>query len=647
MTHEEPAAIKYPLLDAIEKPSDLRQLDYDQLAELASQMRQFIVEAVSATGGHLGSNLGVVELTLALHRVFDSPHDFILFDTGHLCYPHKLVTGRKAEFSALRQLNGLSGYPARAESEHDWIENSHASTVLSYAHGLSQAMKRQRSVRRVVALIGDGSMTGGMAYEALNNIGHSNSKVLVVLNDNGRSYAPTVSRWVQGLSQIRLNTRLVNRKNRIEESLGKIPRVGHSIEKAFKAFELAVREAALEPTAFFEALGVRYLGPIDGHDVAEIEKALRAADEWDGPVVVHALTQKGRGYGPAEDDDEKHLHDVQIFNPLTGPTTLPKEPLTWTKVFSDSLLEEARKDSRIVAITAAMPGPTGLLAFQKEFPDRFFDVGIAEQHAVTMAAGMAMGGLKPVVAVYSTFLSRAFDQVNLDVALHKMPVVFCLDRAGITGPDGPSHHGVLDMVLLSKIPGMTVLTPSSAADFSAMMQTALEIETGPTVIRYPRGIAQQQSRLTGDGIKASKLRSGNDACILAVGTMVEAAVGAAELLASEGVSVSVYDVRCAKPLDEAMILDALDHPLVVTVEDGMALGGVGSHIVASMLNLRTESTLPALTVLGTPDAFLPHAARPAQLHSSLGLDAIGLSQHLKNRLFQASNVTELPKRQQI
>src|SRR5215218_4845413 len=479
-------------LRQIRRPSDLRSLTYAQLDQLSAEIREFVVRAVSETGGHLGSNLGAVELTLALHRVFESPRDAILWDTGHQAYVHKLVTGRRSGFAELRQSGGLSGYPSREESRHDYVENSHASTILSYAYGLAAARDAGRDPHRhIVAVIGDGSMTGGMAYEALNNLGHSRRRVLIVLNDNGRSYAPTVSnitafanpqppadpadnrlisrigdRLSQMLTEIRLNPTYVRRQRRIEELLREVPLVGTPAEKAVDAMKAAVREV-LQPPAFFEALGVRYVGPIDGHDVEALEHALTNAAEFEEPIVVHVQTQKGRGYPPAEDDDEKHLHDAPVFDPAVGP---PKAvPTGYTQAFAEALIKEAEHDPRLVAITAAMAGPTGLLPFQDRFPERFFDVGIAEQHAVTGAAGMAMGGLRPVVAIYSAFLNRAWDQVVYDVALHRLPVVFCIDRAGITGPDGASAHGVYDMALLSKVPGMRVLAPSSAQELEVML----------------------------------------------------------------------------------------------------------------------------------------------------------------------------------
>ena len=485
------------ILDRIDSPSDLRTLSAEELTELCAEIRQFIVDAVTTTGGHLGSNLGVVELTLALHRTFDSPRDVLLWDTGHQAYVHKLVTGRREAFTHLRQAGGLSGYPNRAESEHDWVENSHASTILSYAHGLASAFELQGVERKVVAVVGDGALTGGMAYEALNNIGHSGTPVLMVLNDNGRSYAPTVSRLSVGLTHLRLNPTYVQARQRIRNLLQGIPGIGGLAYSGVHGLTSAVREV-VTPHTFFEALGIRYAGPIDGHDIAEVEQALANASEWEGPILIHVITQKGRGYAPAEEDEIQRLHDFKV-KPTAPSDRAPKgsglaseldpvaviPPVTFTDAFTRALLRNAESDPRIVAITAAMPGPTGLLPFEARFPDRFVDVGIAEQHAVTAAAGMAMAGLRPVVAIYSTFFSRAFDQANLDVGLHDVPVVFALDRAGITGDDGPSHHGVLDMTLALSIPGMTVFAPSSAPEVEVMLDEALSLE-GPSVIRFPK-----------------------------------------------------------------------------------------------------------------------------------------------------------------
>jgi 1-deoxy-D-xylulose-5-phosphate synthase len=643
-------------LPDIHEPADLRGLSYPDLYELAGEIRDFVVQAVAENGGHLGSNLGAVELTLALHRVFNSPTDAIMWDTGHQAYVHKLVTGRQVGFEQLRQANGLSGYPSREESPHDLIENSHASTVLSYAYGL--AVARDAGVdphRHIVAVIGDGSMTGGMAYEALNNLGHSGKRVIIVLNDNGRSYAPTISNITVGpealvapaaehttlpsritdklahtLTNIRQNPVYVRRQRRIESFVQSLPYVGPQAEKGVEALKAAVREF-LQPPAFFEALGVRYVGPIDGHDLESLEASFRNAIQLssEGPIIVHVLTQKGRGYGPAEDDDEKHLHDTPVFDPAIGP---PKAvPTGYTQAFADAIVKEAEADTRIVAITAAMPGPTGLIPFEARFPDRFFDVGIAEQHAVTGAAGMAMGGLRPIVALYSTFLSRAWDQVVYDVALHRLPVIFCLDRAGITGDDGPSHHGVYDMALLSKVPGMRVLAPSSAQDLQVMLHDAISLaDEGPVMIRYPKGAARQVGEHeVGTGIRARRTRQGDGSvCILAVGKMVGAAERAAEKLAESGIAATIWDVRCCAPLDPDMIADAARHGAVLTVEDGIRDGGIGSTMADRVHEI--TATVP-VTILGVPTKFIPQA-KPDKILAAMGLDADGIAAAVRTLL---------------
>ena len=634
------------VLEVIRQPSDLRGLTTAELEQLAAEIRDFVVAAVSETGGHLGSNLGAVELTLALHRVFDSPRDAILWDTGHQAYIHKIVTGRRGGFSQLRQAGGISGYPSREESVHDFIENSHASTVLSYAYGLAVARDAGQTPDRnhIVAVIGDGSMTGGMAYEALNNLGHSSKRVIIILNDNGRSYAPTISNLSQGapderktgilsktLIKIRINPVYVRRQRKIERFLKNIPLIGTQAERGMEAFKAGVREF-LQPPAFFEALGVRYIGPIDGHDIEAMEHAFSAAEQRveEGPVVIHVITEKGRGYSPAEDDDEKHLHDAPIFDPINGP---PKSvPTGYTEAFADTIIKLAEQDARIVAITAAMPGPTGLIQFQEHFPDRFFDVGIAEQHAVTAAAGMAMGGMRPVVALYSTFLNRAWDQVVYDVAMHRLPVIFCLDRAGITGDDGPSHHGVYDMALLSKVPGMRVLAPSSTQDLQQMLSDAISLaDTGPVAIRYPKGLARNvDENDIGSGLQARKLVDGTTKriCILAIGKIVGAALEAAETLKASNIDATVWDVRSCAPLDHAMIADAMQHDIVITAEDGIRDGGIGMSIENAINDASNEITStthkrPVVRVLGVPTTFVP-TAKPNVILHQMGLDAEGI-----------------------
>ncbi|HEY2301660.1 MAG TPA: 1-deoxy-D-xylulose-5-phosphate synthase [Acidimicrobiales bacterium] len=624
------------LLETISGPADLRKLDADELAVLATEIRAFIVQAVSVTGGHLGSNLGAVELTLATHRVFNSPRDVILWDTGHQAYVHKILTGRQEGFSSLRQGGGLSGYPCRAESVHDWVENSHASTILSYAYGVAAAVKRSANPdRHVVAIIGDGSMTGGMAYEGLNNLGHSGSRVVVILNDNGRSYAPTVSRLSESLTRLRLHPGLKSVRSRVEDALRDLPAVGSLAYSSLQGMYSAIREI-IEPPAFFESVGVRYVGPIDGHDVAGMEQALHQASGYDGPIVVHVLTQKGRGYAPAEDDDEKNLHDAPVFDPAIGPTEAQRKQKGYTQAFNEALLEIGEEYSQVVAITAAMPGPTGLLPFQARWPDRFFDVGIAEQHAVTSAAGMAMAGLRPIVAVYSTFFSRAFDQANLDVGLHGVPVVFALDRAGITGEDGPSHHGVLDMALCLRVPGMAVFAPSSVQDLRVMLRTAVEMD-GPAAIRYPKGTARDvPDSQVGSGLHALRLREGDgEVCILAVGKMVEAAEVAIGILLDEGIDPTLWDVRLVRPLDPAMVTDAARHRLVVTVEDGVRVGGAGTSMADAIADLQESRRSPPVLSLGTPTSYIPHGNQSAIL-AQLGLDGPGIAAATQKALLGAT-----------
>ncbi|MEM7094069.1 MAG: 1-deoxy-D-xylulose-5-phosphate synthase [Actinomycetota bacterium] len=612
------------------QPADLRRLSPDQLEELCAELREAILDAVGVQGGHLGSNLGIVELTVALHRVFDSPHDVLLFDTGHQAYAHKMLTGRLDDFASLRTTDGLSGYPCQDESEHDWIENSHASTALSYAHGLATAFAKDVSnTRKVVAVIGDGSMTGGMAFEGLNNLGHDDANVTIVLNDNGRSYAPTVSRLGDSLARLRVNPTFVRQQSRLERLIGDVPLVGREVERALDAAKAAVREM-WEPTSFFEPLGVRYTGPFDGHDIAGLEHALRNAAEIDGPVVVHVRTDKGRGYAPAENDPVKKMHDTGPFkveSSSSSDDTVPRGK--YTVAFSEALVKVGERVPELVALTAAMPDSTGLLPFAERFPDRAYDVGIAEQHAVTMAAGMAMGGLRPVVAIYSSFLTRAIDQINLDVGLHKLPVIFAVDRSGVTGPDGPSAHGVLDMVLLSKVPGMTVFAPSSYEEVGVMLDEALEITTGPVAIRWPRtGAPMVGEQGTGSGLRARKIAEGERVCILAIGKMVEAAERAGEILASDGLTPTVYDVRCVKPLDIDMLADAASHDLVVTIEDGLAAGGIGSFIAD---DLRTRHEPPRVRVLGLPDTYIRHGD-PDDLLAELGLDAAGVAAEVRTAI---------------
>lgn len=606
-------------LESIEEPADIRDLDYDQLDVLAAEIREFVVDAVESHGGHLGSNLGAVELTLALHRVFDSPRDTILWDTGHQAYVHKIVTGRRDGFSELRTEGGLSGYPSRDESAHDVIENSHASTVLSYAYGIATARElRDNGHGHVVAVIGDGAMTGGMAFEGLNNLGHSGRDVTIVLNDNGRSYAPTVSKLSESLMSIRANPIYMRRQRKLEEIAGNTPLVGDVLERGISATKAAIRDM-WEPPAFFEDLGLRYLGPYDGHDIETIEGALLNAQEFEGPVVVHVLTQKGRGHAPAENDTIKLMHD-------TGSI----EPGSYTAAFAETLVKLGELHPNLVAITAAMPDSTGVLAFSERFPDRCFDVGIAEQHAVGAAAGMAMEGLIPVVAVYSTFLTRAIDQVNLDVGLHGEHVVFCLDRAGVTGDDGPSHHGVLDMVLCMKVPGMTVMAPSSYQELEVMLGDAIDLCNGPVSIRWPKTAAVVVSEdMVGSGLDARKVRSGDGRlCLIGAGKMLAACLDAAEILSAEGIKATVWDPRIVKPLDPVMLADAASHDAVISVEDGFREGGIGTAIRFVLDDMESDARV---TVLGVPIEYFTHA-KPGVILERLGLDAHGIAASARRAL---------------
>jgi 1-deoxy-D-xylulose-5-phosphate synthase len=609
-----PQIARYMYLEHIDGPADVRVLDYDELDELATEIRTFVVEAVTKNGGHLGSNLGVVELTLALHRVFESPRDLILWDTGHQAYIHKIVTGRRDGFAHLRQEGGLSGYPSRAESDHDIIENSHASTVLAYAYGLATARDLEADPDRghIVAVIGDGSMTGGMAFEGINNLGHSGRKVTIVLNDNGRSYAPTVSKLGDSLLKIRANPKYMRRQRELERIAVNLPKVGTVAERGISATKAAIRQF-WEPPAFFEDLGVRYLGPYDGHDIASVEKALRNAAQFDGPSVVHVLTQKGRGYAPAEADTVKYMHDTGSIRPGS-----------YTAAFTETLVKLGEEHPNLVAITAAMPDSTGVLAFSERFPDRCFDVGIAEQHAVTAAAGMAIGGLIPVIALYSSFLTRAIDQVNLDVGLLGQHVVFCLDRAGVTGDDGPSHHGVLDMVLCTKVPGMTVMAPSSYQELQVMMSDAVTMCAGPVSIRWPKTSAVfVEEDEVGSGLTARKARpgSGGRVCLIGVGKMLAPSLEAAEMLADDGIDATVWDPRIVVPLDPEMVGDAARHDVVVTIEDGFRQGGAGTGIETALRDMEAECKVE---VMGVPVMYIPHA-KPDKILSEFGLDAHGIA----------------------
>jgi len=631
---------KYDLLYEINSPLELKQLTLAQCNELAGQIREFIVDKVSKTGGHLGSNLGVVEATIALHRVFTSPKDVLLFDTGHQGYVHKILTGRRDSFDCLRQAGGLSGYPSRKESEHDFIENSHASTALSYAHGLATGFERdpESSDRKVVAFIGDGALTGGMAYEALNNLGHSNAKVLIVLNDNGRSYAPTVSKLSESLTQLRLNPSFSSIKNRVTKILEDLPFMGHMAESTLRALTTALREA-VEPHVFFEALGIRYAGPIDGHDVEALEQALKKASAWNGPIVLHILTKKGKGYTPAEQDEVQCLHDLKIVTPPilgapghttdTGALTANPVPpaVSYTEAFSQALLDIAPSFDKVVAITAAMPGPTGLLPLQAKYPSRVIDVGIAEQHAMTAAAGMAMAGLLPIVCIYSTFLSRCFDQENFDVGLHNLPVIICADRAGVTGDDGPSHHGLLDMVLGLAIPNLAIFAPSEPGEIKYMLKAALNLGK-PSLIRWPKTPAAFSFETTPEDLQSRCLKNGNgDVVLIGIGKMTYPAFEASTLLDKLGFETTVFDARVVRPADPLLIAQAAKAQLVITVEDGFVHGGAGSYLSGLIGDLASSNDErgPLCINLGIPTTYLAHG-KPDKILADLSLDPEGIAQ---------------------
>lgn len=607
------------MLKQIRGPADLQRLSQSQLGELAGEIREFLIHKVAATGGHLGPNLGVVELTLALHRVFDSPHDPIIFDTGHQSYVHKILTGRADDFDRLRMKDGLSGYPARAESEHDWVESSHASTALSYADGLAKAFELAgHRNRHVVAVVGDGALTGGMCWEALNNIAGSNRPVVVVVNDNGRSYAPTIGGLADHLAALRLQPEYEKFLERGRDVVRGVPVIGEICYQAMHSVKAGLKDA-LQPQAMFTDLGLKYVGPIDGHDEHAVEAALRHARGFNAPVIVHVVTRKGMGYAPAEADEAEQMHACGVIDPVTGQATAVSAP-GWTGTFSDELIKIAKRRRDVVAITAAMPGPTGLAAFGQLYPDRLFDVGIAEQHAMTSAAGLAMGGLHPVVAVYSTFLNRAFDQMMMDVALHKLPVTIVLDRAGVTGPDGASHHGVWDLSILGIVPGMRVAAPRDASRLREELGEALDVKDGPTAIRFPKGAV-------GEDIPALERRDGldilakpgpelsEDVLLIAVGSFAQMGLAVAQRLQQQGIGVTVVDPRWVLPVPEALHTLAKAHKLVVTVEDSGVHGGIGSSVSAALR--RNEIDVPCRDV-GVPQEFQPHASR-GEVLTDIGL----------------------------
>ncbi|MGI8646492.1 MAG: 1-deoxy-D-xylulose-5-phosphate synthase [Nocardioides sp.] len=603
-------------LDSIVSPRDLRALTDSELDALAIEIRDFLVLTCSRTGGHLGPNLGVVELTLAIHRVFDSPSDRIVFDTGHQAYVHKLLTGRREGFARLRQEGGVSGYPSQAESDHDIVENSHASTALSYADGLAKAYAIRGEARHVVAVIGDGALTGGMAWEALNNIAvANNSRLVIVVNDNERSYTPTIGGLATALSSLRTNPRYEQVLDLVKKRLNAVRGVGPAAYDVLHAMKKGMKDA-LAPQGLFEDLGLKYVGPVDGHDRAAMEQALTRAKRFNGPVIVHALTRKGFGYDAAERHVADQFHSPQPFDIETGEE-VPRGRI-WTDVFADEIVHIGQRRPDVVAITAAMMHIVGLDEFQRRFPERTFDVGIAEQHAATSAAGLAMGGLHPVVAVYSTFLNRAFDQILMDVALHRCAVTFVLDRSGVTGDDGASHNGMWDLSVLQVVPGLRIAAPRDATRLRELLNEAVAVDDAPTVLRFPKGPPPNDLDAVGrEGGCDVLLRNGTkDVLIVGIGSMATTASDVGQRLVDQGIGVTVVDPRWVKPVDPAIVGLARSHRLVVSIEDNGIVGGCGS-VLLQTLN-EAEVTTP-VRLHGIPQEFLSHAKR------AVILERIGLT----------------------
>ena len=614
------------MLESIKSPADVKALDSAQLISLSEEIRQFLIEKVSKTGGHLGPNLGVVELTLAIHRIFDSPRDVVLFDTGHQSYVHKILTGRAADFDGLRQRGGIAGYPNRSESEHDVIENSHASTALSWGDGISYGFAQTgQTDRHVVVVVGDGALTGGMSWEALNNIAATEVRnLIIIVNDNERSYSPTIGGLATYLSTLRVTRGYERFLDWGKDVLHKTPVIGTPIYETLHGVKKGIKDI-VAPQGMFEDLGLKYMGPIDGHDISAMEKALQKAKVFGEPVLIHAITEKGRGHKPAMDDEAEKFHAVGIVDPATG-APLSKSATSWTKVFSEELIEIAREREDIVAITAAMLGPTGLAAFEKEFPNRTIDVGIAEQHAVTSAAGMAYAGLHPVVALYSTFLNRAFDQLLLDVALHKAGVTFVLDRAGITGDDGPSHHGIWDLALTGIVPTMHVAAPRDASRLREVLREAVTISDAPSMVRFPKGAVQSDIPAfeRRNGIDVLYRGESADVLLVSIGAMAAIAVEAASMAYREGVGVTVIDPRWVKPLPSAIVTIAQRYKSVVVLEDGIKHGGIASSISEMF---RDAGLTTPIHSIGIPLEFIEHSKR-SEIMNDLGITAQNIARSI-------------------
>ena len=629
-----------PLLTRIRGPRDLDRLSLEQLDQLAEEIRTFLVDAVSKTGGHLGPNLGVVELTIALHRVFESPKDRVLFDTGHQSYVHKLLTGRQ-DFSKLKQKGGLSGYPSQAESEHDVIENSHASTVLGWADGLAKANQVLKRDDHVVAVIGDGALTGGMAWEALNNIADAKDRPLViVVNDNERSYAPTIGGLANHLATLRTTDGYERFLARGKDLLERTPVVGKPLYETLHGAKKGLKDF-IAPQGMFEDLGLKYVGPIDGHDIEATESALARAKRFGGPVIVHVLTEKGRGYQPALQDEADRFHGIGPIHPDTG-LPIKASGADWTSVFGDEMVALGQEREDIVAITAAMLQPVGLKKFADAFPNRIYDVGIAEQHAVTSAAGLAMGGMHPVVAIYATFLNRAFDQVLMDVALHQAGVTFVLDRAGITGNDGPSHNGMWDMSILQVVPGLRLAAPRDADQVRAQLREAVQVKDAPTVVRFSKGAVGPAvpavGRIGGMDVLRAPGSDAPDVLLVSVGALAPMCLEIATLLDQQGITTTVVDPRWVKPVDEAMAPLAEQHRVVVTVEDNSRVGGVGSSIAQA---LRDAGVDVPLRDFGIPPRFLDQASR-AEVMTEIGLTAPDIARQVTGLVSKLDGRFERP-----
>ena len=614
------------MLDNIKSPEDLKALSYNQLEDLSGEIRNYLIEQVSKSGGHLGPNLGVVELTIAIHRVFESPKDVVVFDTGHQSYVHKLLTGRSLGFNKLRQRGGVAGYPNRQESEHDVVENSHASTALSWSDGIAKGFSlTNQKDRTVVCVVGDGALTGGMSWEALNNIAASkNEKLVIVVNDNERSYSPTIGGVATYLSTLRTTSGYERFLEWGKGVLEKTPVVGQPIYETLHGVKKGIKDI-VAPQGMFEDLGLKYFGPVDGHNIEAVEKALKIAKDYDAPVLVHVITEKGKGYAPAIQDEAEKFHAVGVVDPETG-VPLAKGGKSWTSVFSDELVKIGSERKDVVALTAAMMGPTGLDKFQKSFPDRTFDVGIAEQHATTAAAGMAYAGLHPVFAVYSTFLNRAFDQLLLDVALHKAGVTFVLDRAGITGDDGPSHNGIWDLALTGIVPTLHVAAPRDGQQLRETLREALDISDAPSLIRFPKGVVNPDIPAfeRRDGVDVLYRGESADILLVSIGAFAAIAVEAAGQAYREGVGVTVIDPRWVKPLPESLVTMAQRYKSVVVLEDGIKHGGIASTI--SELFRESQLNVPVHSI-GVPLTFLEHAKRN-EILEDLGITVQNITRSL-------------------